>query len=475
MPYNGSGTFISLAPPNFPAVPGTVIQASQFNNNMQDIFTAGLTNCITRDGQSPPVANLPMGGFKLTGLTNGTADTDSAALGQVLGLRGQVGTVDWDTRVIVGLYEATAASLAGPSANFPPTSELGQLCVIPQGATIEHVYVTGLNTYQRRRQAGVWSSWVTMRVNPNYILNSGFSHWQAGTSLGAGTGQRYLADMCSDISVGSTYTATQLAFALGQTDVDSQAQFCKRTVVTSVANAANFALLSFPIEYVRTLAGQQVTVSFWARSFPNAPVSIAFSQFFGAGGAPSAQVDTFVAKVNLTGVWTRVSATVTLPSVSGKTLGTAGDALYLRIYFDAGANFNAITGSLGQQSGTFDVFGVKVEQGPSATPYQFPEIESELLKCQRYFVNVVSVGGIGAGIWGGDITIGLTYINYYKFPVQMRAVPAIATTAVVTSGSFPGASTPYATNTYGHALFRTAAATANGQFYSDTLLADARL
>jgi hypothetical protein len=40
-------------------------------------FAAGLTNCVTRDGQSPPSADLPMGGKKLVNLGLATVGTDA--------------------------------------------------------------------------------------------------------------------------------------------------------------------------------------------------------------------------------------------------------------------------------------------------------------------------------------------------------------------------------------------------------------
>lgn len=40
-------------------------------------MAAGLSNCITRDGQSTPVADLPMGGHKLTGLGVAAVGTDA--------------------------------------------------------------------------------------------------------------------------------------------------------------------------------------------------------------------------------------------------------------------------------------------------------------------------------------------------------------------------------------------------------------
>ena len=74
MPYNGSGTF--TLPAGNPVVTGTTISSVTTNNTNNDLAN-GLSNAVTRNGQSPPTANLPMGGFHLTGLGAGTADGDS--------------------------------------------------------------------------------------------------------------------------------------------------------------------------------------------------------------------------------------------------------------------------------------------------------------------------------------------------------------------------------------------------------------
>lgn len=64
MPFDGSGLFTSLPPPDYPAVPGTTVKASQFNNNLSDVF-GGLTNCLTRDGQGRPTADIDWAGYAL--------------------------------------------------------------------------------------------------------------------------------------------------------------------------------------------------------------------------------------------------------------------------------------------------------------------------------------------------------------------------------------------------------------------------
>lgn len=82
MPFNGVGLFTSLGVPTFPAVPNTYILASYFNATMNDIFT-GLSSVMTRDGQSPMTANLPMGTNKITGLGVGTNPADAVCYSQV--------------------------------------------------------------------------------------------------------------------------------------------------------------------------------------------------------------------------------------------------------------------------------------------------------------------------------------------------------------------------------------------------------
>ena len=81
MSYNGSGTFL-INSAGQPVVAGTVISETVFNALTADLAT-GLSTAITKDGQTTPTANLPMGGFKLTGLGAGSAAADSARLGQV--------------------------------------------------------------------------------------------------------------------------------------------------------------------------------------------------------------------------------------------------------------------------------------------------------------------------------------------------------------------------------------------------------
>lgn len=80
MAFDGNGSY-ALPSPQYPAIAGSIIYASDFNTIVEDI-QAALNLAWTRDGQSAATANIPLGGFKLTGMGNGVNATDSVTYGQ---------------------------------------------------------------------------------------------------------------------------------------------------------------------------------------------------------------------------------------------------------------------------------------------------------------------------------------------------------------------------------------------------------
>ena len=140
MPFNGAGTFTLVTPIN-PFVTGTTISAPDMNTTLSDLATNGLTNAVTRDGQSPLTANWPVGGFNITGIgtlsattlnVSGTATiatlagvtslslttltvTGAATVGTTLGVTGAI----TGSSTITMTGAATAASFIPSSATMP--------------------------------------------------------------------------------------------------------------------------------------------------------------------------------------------------------------------------------------------------------------------------------------------------------------------------------------------------------------------
>lgn len=272
----------------------------------------------------------------------------------------------------------------------------------------------------------------------NRIINGNFDFWQRGTSFtGTPTTGTYCADrwiFASDGS-GATRTISQQTFAVGQSDVPNNPTYFLKYNQTVAGTAATYTQLAQRIEDVRTFAGQQVTVSFWVKAAASITLpSINFAQVFGTGGSPSSAVFTTIAtNVSVGTSWARVTVTGTLPSISGKTIGTNGDSnLTLQIGLPINTTFNC------------DFAQVQVEQGPVATAFESRDAGTEFAMCQRYFV-YISPGLSGSN----NITISTTYnqsvygYSFWNVPVSatMRATPSINTISNYFLGSSGGAST----------------------------------
>jgi hypothetical protein len=82
MPYNGSGQFNLIYNWQQDALNGINISSSRMMGQENDI-AAGLSLCITKDGQQTPVANLPMGGFRFTNMGNANAQGNAVTVQDV--------------------------------------------------------------------------------------------------------------------------------------------------------------------------------------------------------------------------------------------------------------------------------------------------------------------------------------------------------------------------------------------------------
>src|SRR6185437_3774788 len=94
LPWNGAGTFNRIYSWVADKAAGLDISSSRMDTDTDDIASNGFGNCLTRDGQGQPTANLPMTGFRHTGVGNAVATTDYAAYGQVQSLV-QAGQINW--------------------------------------------------------------------------------------------------------------------------------------------------------------------------------------------------------------------------------------------------------------------------------------------------------------------------------------------------------------------------------------------
>lgn len=118
MPFNGSGTFQRIYSWVADAANGIFVSSSRTDTDTNDIAN-GLSNCVTRDGQSPPTANLPMGGFKLTGLAAGSANGESVRYEQLSSIL-PFGLCEGRLTLTTGVPVTTSDVLAAETLYFTP-------------------------------------------------------------------------------------------------------------------------------------------------------------------------------------------------------------------------------------------------------------------------------------------------------------------------------------------------------------------
>jgi hypothetical protein len=304
----------------------------------------------------------------------------------------------------------------------------------------------------------------------NKIINGDFYVNQRGFTSTT-TNNAYGFDRFRLSATGGTVTYSAQTFTLGTAPVAGyEGKNFARIDSTGQSAAGDRSRLDQYIESVRTLAGQTATISFWAKAASGTPkVSIEFTQVFGTGGSPSAAQTINGGQVTLSTSWTRFSTTVSVLSISGRTIGTNNDdALILSLWTSAGTTWNSRTGSLGIQTATIDFWGVQVEQGATATAFQTATgtIQGELGCCQRYYQ---FIGGTASGfpIVGGYTSTATTNRYPIVFPVQMRISPTITkngTWNVANTGQ-PAAGM---SNTQGFSIESLGTALGNSYIYPDS-------
>jgi len=254
-------------------------------------------------------------------------------------------------------------------------------------------------------------------VGRNKILNGDFSIWQRGTSF-SNPGGVYTADRW-DLSYdgsGTTRTVSRQAFSAGSSPSSTYESkyFYRYSRSGGTGGTVDYPLRQ-RIEDVRTLAGQTVTISFWAKADSARTFGLDFFQIFGTGGSSSTYVG--VGSYAVTTNWQRFTTTVTLPSVAGKTISDTDSALLISYYC---ISSNA--------TWTLDLWGIQLEAGSVATPYHnaTANLQTELAACQRYYYKVGPSDGSSSSFLYSPLGLAnatTQVIVQFPFPQIMRVKP----------------------------------------------------
>ena len=327
MSRNGAG--VMILPTGSPVTTGTTIKSTQYNAATQDLCNE-LTNSIARDGQAAPTANLPMGGFKHTGCADASSLTDYATFNQVQN------HPNWTFRnkIINGNFE-----------------------VAQRGSSIT---LSGTNGAS------------------GYTLDQYWAQIYGGTT-GSGT---------------AAINVSQQSFTLGQTAVPGEPKYFSRIQATTLPTQGGTTSIIDSrrfIESVRTHAGKNVNLSFYAKGDTVRTYAVIVTQWFGTGGSPSSPVVAYQSTFTVTSSFQKFNFNFAMPSISGKTLGSNNDdsvQITYVLYKQDNTAFSDTLGAIGTWSTTpyFDLSQDQLEEslGGLGTPFEQRPISIEQHLCDRY-------------------------------------------------------------------------------------------
>lgn len=260
----------------------------------------------------------------------------------------------------------------------------------------------------------------------NKLLNGGFDIWQLGNSINISAHLQKCADRWNYDYNGTigTLSISRYVFPIINVPIAGNTYFPKygARLTMSVASSGNtFQDFSSQIESVNTLAGKQVTISFYGFSLSGATqIILKTEQYFGGGGSPSLPVFNTSAPINITGSWARYSATFFLASINSKVLGSNGDdTLNIILSLPINAAFDML------------IAGVQIEEGPIATPFEVTSQPDTMAACQRYLQTSYDDGvPPGTVTTSGALAYTVPFAGNSLFSVQfktpMRVIPAVA-------------------------------------------------
>jgi hypothetical protein len=302
-------------------------------------------------------------------------------------------------------YTAKGSIAAATGASTPANLSVGN-----NGETLvaDSSTSTGLR-YQGNYAAG-----------KNKFLNADFKIWQRGSSFTGFSSGQFFADRfsCNFNGSGATRTVSQQTFTPATAPVAGyEGQYFLRYAQSVAGTGGGYNQLKTWIEDVRSVTPNTTyTLSFWAKAAAAKNVDVIVGQSFGSGGSGDVET-TIQASQALTTSWVRYSYTFTVPSISGKTVGTGS---YAFVYLGLPNN----------DTFTIDTWGWQLEQANTATAFQTATgtISGELGACQRYYYPL-AITNIDASLTVNRTSTTTSETMIY-LPVSMRSIPSIVLVAV---------------------------------------------
>jgi hypothetical protein len=259
----------------------------------------------------------------------------------------------------------------------------------------------------------------------NKVINGDMRVNQRGTYSTTTNTHQYTTDRWWVFSGVSTVGAPSYVSSTGLTNFPFALRAQRQAANTGTS--AIVAGQTFESANVYGLQGQIITVSFWARAGANfSSAANALGVYFGQGTGIDQGTATIINQT-----WTGVSVT----GIGTATLTTSWQKFSYSYAVPATATELALefvytaTGTAGAND-YFDITGVQVELGSTATPFEHRPYGTELALCQRYYQNIVVPAGTTDFNWP-VVRESTTQAQATVFlPATLRSAPAVVGTTL---------------------------------------------
>jgi hypothetical protein len=265
-------------------------------------------------------------------------------------------------------------------------------------------------------------------INGNMVIDQR----NAGASVTLNGGESYMTDRfaCGDVTDGS-FTAQQVSDAPAGfinslkctiTSADTsltgtQTAYCFQTI-----EGLNIADLAWG-----TASAATITISFWVKSsltgtfggaLRNNAANRAYPFTYAISAANTWEYETITIAGDTSGTWLTTNGVGINLQFS---LGAGPDRLGTAGAWNANNNVGA-TGQvqvIGTNGATWQVTGVQLEKGSTATSFDYRPYGTELALCQRYYQRYSYVGIDGYAVAGETLS------SSFWWTVQMRSAPTV--------------------------------------------------
>lgn len=162
----------------------------------------------------------------------------------------------------------------------------------------------------------------------NYVINGQFLFFDNASISTLPASETAIADYWYFDKNNTTATDSIdfVEFALGSTTPPLSPKYYFHYECTNVPSGETYKDVYIKIKGVESFQGSPIVLAIEQQgTVPVQVLEFRYLQHFGTGGTPSADVGASISSHNVSLTWSKINDTLTLPTISGKTLGTNND------------------------------------------------------------------------------------------------------------------------------------------------------